>query len=75
VSLRLSETADEITIEVSDNGSGLPVSFDVDRDGSIGLSIVRVLVREDLKGAISLKSNPGGGVTASVHFPRRWRTS
>jgi len=66
VRLRLAETADKVVIEVSDDGSGLPAEFDLQRDGSVGLNIVRVLVQDDLKGEVALKS--GGGVTATVTF-------
>lgn len=68
VSLRLAEAADRVIVEVSDNGAGLPNDFDLQRDGSVGLNIVQVLVRDDLKGQVTFAS--GEGVTATVTFPK-----
>ncbi len=68
VLLKLWDNPDRVVFEVSDDGIGLPGDFDLAHSGSMGLSIVQVLVRDDLKGEVSLKSN--GGVTATVAFPR-----
>lgn len=68
VSLRLEESNGRITIEVTDNGAGLPSDFDLHRTGSMGLNIVQVLVRDDLKGEFTLSG--GNGVTATVTFPK-----
>ncbi|NPV09072.1 MAG: hypothetical protein HPY83_14045 [Anaerolineae bacterium] len=68
VHLRLAETADRVLIEVEDDGVGLLPDFDLNRNGSVGLNIVQVLVRDDLKGDVRLTSN--GGVTATVTFPK-----
>ncbi len=37
-----------------DNGAGLPKGFDIDRTRSLGLSIVRDLVRTQLGGTITM---------------------
>jgi len=68
VVLCLSETADRVVIQVKDDGTGLPPEFDLTRTSSMGLSIVQVLVRDDLKGEVELVS--GDGVTATVSFPK-----
>jgi two-component sensor histidine kinase len=68
ISVRLEETADSMTVEIRDDGDGLPEGFDLDESG-LGLRIVRTLVREDLKGQFSLDN--GRGVRALVSFPRR----
>lgn len=68
VVLRLDETAEKVVIEVADDGAGLPDDFDLQRNGSVGLNIVQILVRDDLKGEVSLSS--GDGVVATVTFPK-----
>jgi len=56
-----------ITLLVRDDGRGLPSGFDLDRDGGLGLTIVRNLVTDELKGQFSVVS--GKGVLAQVIFP------
>jgi two-component sensor histidine kinase len=51
-----------LTLEVIDNGSGLPDGFDIDATQSLGLSIVRDLVRSQLAGTITMRNR-------RVHFP------
>lgn len=46
-------------IDIFDDGVGLPPDFDIDATGSLGLQIVRTLVREDLHGEFSLQSQQG----------------
>lgn len=54
---------DDIVFEVSDNGVGFP---DRPREGSLGLHLVRTLVRQ-LSGKITFESH--GGATVRVVFP------
>jgi two-component sensor histidine kinase len=43
-----------LRVEVLDDGSGLPEGFDIDETQSLGLSIVRDLVRSQLEGTITM---------------------
>jgi two-component sensor histidine kinase len=61
------ENAGLINVAVRDDGPGLPTGFDLDRDGGLGLTIVRNLVRDELKGQFSFVSEKG--VVARVVFP------
>ena len=45
-----------LTLEVIDDGSGLPDGFDIDETQSLGLSIVRDLVRSQLEGTITMRN-------------------
>ena len=45
-----------LRLEVTDDGSGLPDSFDIDASQSLGLSIVRDLVRSQLDGSITMRN-------------------
>jgi two-component sensor histidine kinase len=70
----LHDEGDHLRLEVIDDGQGLAPSFDAERDGSLGLQIVRTLVHEDLKGTFSLANVPPHGTRATVRFPKRgWR--
>ncbi|NVK41392.1 MAG: sensor histidine kinase N-terminal domain-containing protein [Oceanospirillaceae bacterium] len=82
ISLRLSQEADEVCIEVIDHGPGIKAAdrqIVLDRfyresrhDGEgagLGLSIV-VLIVELHNGKLLLDETPGGGLTARVLLPR-----
>jgi two-component sensor histidine kinase len=45
-----------LILEVLDDGSGLPDGFDIDATQSLGLSIVRDLVRSQLDGTITMRN-------------------
>lgn len=68
VTIRLADDGEWVTIEVGDDGAGLPGDFDVDADGGLGLRIVRTLVEGDLKGRFELHGELG--VRAVVAFPK-----
>jgi two-component sensor histidine kinase len=70
VFVRLTVDSVQITLEVVDDGKGLPASFDLRTSGSLGLQIVQTLVRDDLKGTFGLASVDGHGTQATVRFPR-----
>jgi two-component sensor histidine kinase/putative methionine-R-sulfoxide reductase with GAF domain len=62
VSIGLSRRDGEVLLTIADDGPG----FDGDGDG-IGLSIVRALVRDELRGELGLEN--AGGFRAEVVFP------
>jgi two-component sensor histidine kinase/putative methionine-R-sulfoxide reductase with GAF domain len=62
VSIGLSQRDGEVLLTITDDGHG----FDSDSDG-IGLSIVRALVRDELRGELALEN--AGGLRAEVVFP------
>jgi two-component sensor histidine kinase len=68
VDLVLREEPAVFVVEVRDNGVGVPPGFDLDRTRSLGLSIVRDLVRTQLGGTIRLSS--GAGTTVHLEIPR-----
>jgi two-component system, sensor histidine kinase PdtaS len=57
----------EVALTVRDNGVGLPHEFESERAGSLGMRIIRNLVRTDLKGRFSLHNEDG--TVASIVFP------
>ena len=60
------DNPDSFTLNISDNGVGLPDGFDFDKQDSLGMFIIRLLV-EQLDGSISFTTN--GGVSASIEVP------
>ncbi len=70
IKVNLTDQGDFVTIEVADDGGGLPSDFDFDRNVSLGLRIVQSLATNDLKGQFELK-NSGNGTSATLKFPKK----
>ena len=68
IAIDLADDGEWVTIQVGDDGAGLPGDFDVDEHGGLGLRIVRTLVQGDLRGRFELHSDKG--VRAVVAFPK-----
>lgn len=64
----LEDKGDRVGIRISDDGRGLPDSFNPRSGESLGLEIVRRLVEDDLRGTFDLRDE--GGVSATVVFPK-----
>ncbi|MGD0440802.1 MAG: sensor histidine kinase [Acidimicrobiales bacterium] len=71
VDLFLDEQEDALLVVVRDNGCGLPEGFDIDRTRSLGMSIVRDLVRSQLDGTIEMKTDGGTVVRLEIPVTRR----
>lgn len=68
VLVELQDSADMVTLRISNSGKGLPDGFDLERDSHLGLTIVQTLVKDDLRGRFELAD--GDGVQAIVTFPK-----
>jgi two-component sensor histidine kinase len=69
VQLTLDNDGKHLTLQVRDDGCGLPEGFDIDLTTSLGLSIVRELVTSQLGGSIAMESNGGTVVTIELPVP------
>ncbi len=72
VTLNLHHDEREAVAEIRDNGRGLDESFSLEYSTSLGLSIVRDLVRNQLRGSIEMRSSTrydGGGAYVRVSVP------
>jgi two-component system, sensor histidine kinase PdtaS len=72
VTLELGRDDLRAVAEVRDNGKGLTSDFSLEQPTSLGLSIVRDLVRTQLRGTIEMSSidpNEGGGAVVRVVIP------
>ena len=67
--MRIRREGDALFVAVEDDGVGLPPGFDVEQAPSLGLSIVRTLVRE-LGGRLRVEPRTDGpGTSVSVEIP------
>jgi two-component system, sensor histidine kinase PdtaS len=62
VAIELARRNGEVSLTIADDGAGI-----ADRDDGTGLSIVRALVRDELRGELALRNE--GGLRAEVVFP------
>ena len=77
-SIRVDLSAEDglLRVEVLDDGSGLPDGFDIDETQSLGLSIVRDLVRSQLDGTIAMvdrrtRGEGENGTLVVIELPAR----
>jgi two-component sensor histidine kinase len=68
VTLRARRKPDALWVDVEDSGPGLPSGFDLDK-GTLGLSIVRTLVKSELHGELTHGSGAAGGARMSLCVP------
>jgi two-component sensor histidine kinase len=71
IDLVFEHTEEEFQVEVRDNGVGLPDDFDLETTRSLGLSIVRDLVRTQLGGVITMSREQGTIVRLRVPTRRQ----
>jgi two-component sensor histidine kinase len=72
VHIRLAREADELLVDVVDDGVGLPPGFSLEESKGLGLSIVQVLVDGELAGSLDLGPVPepeDSGTRAHVRLP------
>jgi two-component sensor histidine kinase len=67
LSIAIEQCAKNISITIRDDGRGLPEGFSFEKDGNLGLTIVRTLVKDDLRGRFVL--NGEDGTAARITFP------
>jgi len=70
VTVAIRTTDDQVVLTVADDGEGLPETFSLRTDGSLGLQIVQTLVKDDLKGTFHLVRAGERGARGIVSFPR-----
>ncbi len=65
VSLTASEEG-RINLTVSDDGVGLPPGFDIDKTGTLGLRLIKILAEDQLQGTLEIISKEG--TTFNIEF-------
>lgn len=59
---------DDVNIEIRDNGIGISPDIDINHTQSVGLSIIRTIVKNELHGSLQL-INTGSGTLVRITFP------
>lgn len=62
------KSSDYVDIEIRDNGIGISPEIDIDHAQSVGLSIIRTIVKNELHGSLQL-SDTGSGTLVRISFP------
>ncbi len=60
VTVHMKTVKNLLTVQVRDNGKGVPEDFDIDADPGLGLTIIRTLATADLGGTFVLERNDDG---------------
>lgn len=68
ITIKLTETDEEYTLSVRDNGCGLPADFDIAGLDSLGIKLINVLTRQ-MRGTIEIETGGRGGAF-TFHIPR-----
>jgi len=69
ISITLSKNGTNVDVEIADNGTGLPDGFDMEKESSLGLTLIRTLVNQ-LKGTGEYKSDKEStGTKFLLRFP------
>jgi two-component sensor histidine kinase len=70
VRIALENDGVELCVSVEDDGVGLPPGFALERNSSLGLTIVSALVDSEMSGTISMESRPDGdGTVVELRIP------
>ena len=70
ITINIGQRNEDIVLRVSDDGVGLPAAFDPEQSSSLGLKLVKVLMRQ-LRGTLQVL--PSNGATFEAQFPKRDR--
>ena len=66
-------TDNNINIIIKDNGQGLPSRLDTEAPDTLGMQLISLLGKNQLRGKIEVKSAPGMGTEYSIFFPYKFR--
>ncbi len=67
IQIEINRDFNDVRLIVSDNGIGLSKDFNLEKSKHLGLSIIKTLVEEDLKGFIKISND--NGTRVEVRFP------
>jgi PAS domain S-box-containing protein len=59
INISLQKNENQIELQYSDNGIGIPMDFDWRKTKSMGLNLVKILVENQLDGSIDMENNNG----------------
>ena len=68
IKINLQKTENQIELEYSDDGIGMPKGLDWKNSSTLGLKLVRTLVENQLDGSIDMESNNGTKFTIKFNI-------
>ena len=68
LTITVNRDANQLSLEVSDDGIGLPKNFDINQSETLGLQIVNTLATNELGGTLSITSGELGGTRIKVEI-------
>jgi two-component sensor histidine kinase len=68
LAIAVNRSGDQLKLEVSDDGIGLPADFDINQNDSLGLQIVKTLTTNELGGKIGVHRVATGGTRIEVEI-------
>jgi len=69
VRIRLENDGVELCVRVEDDGVGLPQGFTLEKDRSLGLTIVQALVDTEMSGVMTMESPGDSGTVVELRIP------
>lgn len=69
IRIQLYTSGNEVFISISDNGSGLPEDFNIDKDKTLGNTLLKTLVKQ-LNGSYQYISDEKAGTTFTLSFTK-----
>jgi len=70
LSIKVEKMDGEVSVIIQDDGPGLSKDFNPDGDGNLGLTIVRTLVKDELKGYFKIGCSKGTCATVTFPYPQ-----
>jgi two-component sensor histidine kinase len=72
LSIAISQTNGFVSVIVHNDGPGISPDFDIDSKSNLGLTIVRTLVQNELKGNFTLVNDEGTVATVTFPLPEKY---
>jgi len=72
LSIAISQTKGFVSVIVHNDGPGISPDFDIDSKSNLGLTIVRTLVQNELKGNFALVNDEGTVATVTFPLPEKY---
>lgn len=69
IGLTISNEADRHRLVLYDDGCGLPEDFDLETTNSLGMTLIKNFIRDDLGGTFTMENNEGRGTRAVITLP------
>ena len=69
IEIVIKKIKDDVVIDICDNGCGLPDSFDIDSNKSLGTRIIKMIAEDQLQGELKYFRSDYGGTEVRITIP------